>query len=174
VAGAWRSTLRSKRIEPGERVEQMKALAARLPRYGYRRLHVVMVRQGWKVNHKRFYRLYRREGLAVRKRKRRAWARVPLRAPVRINQAWSMDYTHDQLAGGRRFRTLNIVDELSRESPAIEVDTSLPGARVVRVLERIARKRGYPEWIVTDNEPEFADAGRISVGGGASIREPST
>jgi hypothetical protein len=75
-----------------------------------------------------------------------------LRAPVRINQAWSMDYTHDQLAGGRRFRTLNIVDELSRESPAIEVDTSLPGARVVRVLERIARERGYPEWIVTDNE----------------------
>jgi putative transposase len=114
VAGAWRSTLRSKRIEPGERVEQMKALAARLPRYGYRRLHVVMVRQGWKVNHKRFYRLYRREGLAVRKRKRRAWARVPLRAPVRINQAWSMDYTHDQLAGGRRFRTLNIVDERVR------------------------------------------------------------
>jgi putative transposase len=87
------------------------------------------------VNRKCFYRLYRREGLMVRRlrRKRRTWARVPLPAPVRINQAWSMDCTHDQLASGRRFRTLNIVDELSRESPAIEVDTSLPGARVVRV-----------------------------------------
>jgi putative transposase len=146
-----------KRREPAEQIAMMKTLAAKLPRYGYRRLHVVMVRQGWRVNRKRFYRLYRREGLLVRRRrhKRRSWARVPLPAPVRINQAWALDYTHDQLASGRRFRTLNIVDELSRESPAIEVDTSLPGARVVRVLERIAGVRGYPEWIVMDHGPEF-------------------
>ncbi len=89
------------------------------------------------------------------RRKRRAWARVPLHAPVRINQAWSMDYTHDQLASGRRFRTLNIVNGLSRESLAIEVNAGLPPARVVRVLERIAAERGYPEWIVTDDGPEF-------------------
>jgi putative transposase len=159
VVGAWRSTIRyrSRREEPAEVIEMMRMLAAKFTRYGYRRLHVVMVRQGWKVNHKRFCRLYRREGLTVRKRqrKRRAWARVPLPAPVRINQAGSMDYTHDQLASGRRFRTLNIIDELSREIPAIEVEISLPGARVVRVLERIAGERGYPEWIVTDHGPEF-------------------
>ena len=105
VVGVWRSTLRyeNKRTEPVEQIATMKTLAAKLPRYGYRRLQVVMVRQGWRVNRKRFYRLYRREGLLVRRRrhKRRAWARVPLPAPVRINQAWSMDYTHDQLASGR-------------------------------------------------------------------------
>lgn len=159
LSGAWRSTLRyqSRRVEPVEEIELMRTLALKLPRYGYRRLHVVMVRQGWRVNHKRFYRLYRRAGLAVRKRarKRRVAARVALRTAVRINQRWAMDFTRDTLRDGRVFRTLNIVDELSRESLAIEVDSSLPGARVVRVLERLGELRGYPDELVMDNGPEF-------------------
>ena len=148
---------RSRRAEPVEQIAMMKLLAARVTRYGYRRLHVVMVRQGWKVNHKRFLRLYRREGLQVRRRahKRRAVARVPLLAAVRINQRWSMDFMRDSLADGRKFRVLNIVDDFSRENPAIEVDSSLPGRRVVRTLEWLRELRGLPEEIVTDNGPEF-------------------
>lgn len=135
----------------------MKLLAIEHPRYGYRRLRVLMVRRGWRVNRKRFYRLYRREGLAVKRRgrKRRAIARVPLVAAVRKNQRWSMDFMRDTLADGRKFRTFNIVDDFSRENPAIEVDTSLPGTRVVRVLERLRELRGLPEEIVSDNGPEF-------------------
>lgn len=159
VVGAWRSTVRyqGRRAEPVAQLELMRVLALKLPRYGYRRLQVVMVRQGWRVNHQRFYRLYRSAGLQVRRRprKRRMAARVALRPAVRINQRWALDFTRDTLADGRVFRTLNIVDELSRESPAIEVDTSLPGARVVRVLERLGEVRGYPEELVMDNGPEF-------------------
>lgn len=159
LVGAWRSTVRyqCRRQEPVEQIEMMKTLAARLTRYGYRRLHVVMVRQGWRVNHKCFYRLYRREGLAAKRRgrKRRAVARVPLVAAVRQNQRWSMDFMRDTLSDGRKFRTLNIVDDFSRENPAIVVDTSLPGKRVVRVLEWLREVRGLPEEIVTDNGPEF-------------------
>ncbi len=159
LVGAWRATVRyqSRGAEPSEQIEQMRMLAVKLPRYGYRRLHVVMVRQGWRVNHKRFYRLYRREGLAVKRRgrKRRAEARLPLVAAVRQNQRWSMDFMRDTLSDGRKFRTLNIVDDFSRENPAIEVDTSLPGKRVVRMLEWLREVRGLPEEIVTDNGPEF-------------------
>jgi len=110
------------------------------------------------VNHKRVYRIYQEEGLAVRRRKRKraaAHERVPLPAPVRPDQGWSMDFMADALATGRRFRTLNIVDEYTREAPAIEVDTSLPGVRVVRVLEQLRKQGRKPEWIVTDNGPEF-------------------
>ncbi len=160
LVGAWRSTVRyrSRRAEPTEQIELMKLLAIKLPRYGYRRLAVVMERQGWKVNRKRFLRLYRREGLMVKRRgrkRRAAVARVPLAAAVKINQRWSMDFTRDTLSCGRVFRTLNIVDDYSRENPAIEVDTSLPGKRVVRVLEWLREVRGLPEEIVTDNGPEF-------------------
>jgi putative transposase len=155
----WRSTVRyqSRRAEPAEQIAMLKLLAVEHPRYGYRRLQVMMVRQGWRVNHKRFCRLYRREGLAVKRRgrKRRAQARVPLVAAVRKNQRWSMDFMRDTLSDGRKFRTFNIVDDFSRENPAIEVDTSLPGQRVVRVLERLRELRGVPEEIVSDNGPEF-------------------
>ena len=122
LVGVWRSTLRyrGRRVEPVEQIETMKTLAAKLTRYGYRRLQVVMMRQGWKVNHKRFLRLYQRERLQVRRRgrKRRAVARVPLTAAVRINQRCLMDYMRDTLADGRKFRVLNIVDDFSRENPA--------------------------------------------------------
>jgi putative transposase len=96
--------------------------------------------------------------LAVRRRQRKrlkAAARMPLALPRQINQVWTMDFTHDQLASGRKFRTLNLMDGYTRESPRIEVETSLPGLRVVRGLEEVARERGYPQAILVDNGPEF-------------------
>ena len=139
-------------------LEQLRQHAAERPRFGYRRLHVLLCRGGWRVNHKRIYRLYRAEGLAVRRKKRKrlaAGVRVVLAAPTRPNERWSMDFVHDTLASGRKFRTLNIVDDLTREALAIEVDTSLGGARVVRVLDRLVALRGAPRLIVCDNGPEF-------------------
>ncbi len=115
-------------------------------------------REGWRVNHKRVYRLYCEEGLSVRRRQRKrlkAEARRALALPRQANQLWTMDFTHDNLASGRKFRTLNLMDGYTRESPRIEVDTSLPGLRVVRVLEEVARERGYPKAIQVDNGPEF-------------------
>jgi putative transposase len=140
-------------------VDELRQHAAERPRFGYRRLHVLLRRRGWRVNHKRVYRLYRAEGLAVRRKKRKRLAaglRVVLPLPTRPNERWSMDFVQDTLASGRRFRTLNIVDDLTRECLAIEVDTSLGGQRVVRVLDRLAATRGLPQVIVSDNGPEFA------------------
>src|ERR1700674_3684775 len=110
------------------------------------------------VNHKRVYRIYREEGLAMRRKKRkrfRAEARVPLVLPARENQMWTMDFTRDSLASGRKFRTLNLMDGFTREALRIEVDTSLPGLRVVRMLDAAAQQRGYPEAMQVDNGPEF-------------------
>lgn len=149
---------RPRSSDDGALRQQLRKLAAERRRFGYRRLHVLLVREGWAVNHKRVYRLYRAAGLQVgqRKRKRRAVReRVPLAAPVRANQGWSMDFMADALASGRRFRTLNVVDEFTREALAIEVDTSLPGVRVVQVLEQLRQQGRKPEWMVTDNGPEF-------------------
>jgi putative transposase len=139
-------------------LDELRQHAIERPRFGYRRLHLLLQRRGWRVNHKRVYRLYRAEGLAVRRKKRKriaAGLRVVLPAPTRPNERWSMDFVHDTLASGRKFRTLNIVDDLTREALAIEVDTSLGGHRVVRVLERLAALRGLPQVIVSDNGPEF-------------------
>jgi putative transposase len=139
-------------------LDELRAHAAARPRFGYRRIHVLLRRGGWRVNHKRVYRIYRAEGLAVRRRKRKrigVGLRTVLPPPSRPNERWSMDFTLDTLASGRKFRTLNIVDDFSRECLAIEVDTSLGGARVVRVLERLAASRGLPGVIVSDNGPEF-------------------
>jgi putative transposase len=140
-------------------LDDLRRHATARPRFGYRRLHVLLRRGGWQVNHKRVYRIYRAEGLAVRRKKRKRLAaglRVVLPAPTRPNERWSMDFVHDTLATGRKFRTLNIVDDFTRECVAIEVDTSLGGQRVTRVLDRLAASRGLPKTIVTDNGPEFA------------------
>ncbi len=119
----------------------------------------MLKREGLVVNHKRTERIYREEGLALRKKRRRkgaAGARVVVPAPERPNQKWSMDFVTDSIVTGRRFRALTIVDDYSRECPAIEVDTSLSGARVVGILEGLADRRGLPEVITVDNGPEFA------------------
>lgn len=140
-------------------LEQLHTHAAARSRFGYRRLHVLIAREGTRVNHKRLYRLYRTAGLQVRRRRRKRLTRgerVPLPAPTRRGERWSMDFTLDTLADGRAFRTLNIVDDYTRECVAIEVDRSLPGLRVTRVLDRLRAAVGLPQSIVLDNGPEFA------------------
>lgn len=135
----------------------LRELALERPRFGYRRLWVMLRRQRWRVNRKRVYRLYREEGLAVRQRKRKrvSVSRRTLEAPTRRDEMWTMDFTHDALTSGRKFRTLNLMDGYTREALAIEVDTSLPGARVVRVLEGLEAMGRVPERIQVDNGPEF-------------------
>jgi len=162
LVGLWRSTLRyeCRKIEIPRLRERLKELAAARPRFGYKRLHILLRREGFPVNQKRILRLYREEGLALRPKKRRRKVAAALRVrpdvPQRPNERWSMDFMLDSLENGRRFRLLNIVDDYTRECVAIEVDTSLNGARVVRVLERLAEFRGLPKVIVVDNGPEFA------------------
>ena len=118
----------------------------------------MLLREGYLINHKRTERLYREEGLSLRLkrwRKRSSHLRVVLAEPERINQHWSMDFVSDSLYNGRRFRTLTVVDDLSKECPVLEVDHSLTGQRVARVLERVALTRGLPDLITVDNGPEF-------------------
>ena len=150
---------RSRRPAAEDLRQRLRELAAERPRYGYQRLWALLRREGWAVNHKRIYRLYGEEGLKLRKRRRRARAqveRVPLPLPTKADERYSMDFMRDTLADGRVFRTLNIVDDYTRECLAIEIDTSLPGARVVRVLERLAAMGRQPLHLVVDNGPEFA------------------
>lgn len=138
--------------------QRLRELADQRHRFGYLRLHVLLRREGWRVNHKRVYRIYREEGLAVRRRKRKSRAglvRQPLVAPQRANQGWSMDFLHDTLASGRRIRILTIEDIYTREALAAEVDHSLGGMRVMRVLERLRESGRQPEWVVSDNGGEF-------------------
>jgi putative transposase len=133
-------------------------IAAAKRRYGYRRVYVCLRREGWEVNRKRVYRLYRELGLAVRRRKRKrigAVERRPLPKPAAANQSWSMDFVSDGLADGRRLRCLNIVDDCTRECLAIEVDTSITGTRVKAVMQRLADTRGLPRSITVDHGPEF-------------------
>jgi putative transposase len=148
------------RRRPDDAVRRrLRALAGERPRFGYRRLTVLLRREGLTVNHTRVFRLYREEGLAVRRRRRKRVAptqRTEIATPQRARQLWAMDFMTDTLADGRSFRTLNIVDMYTRECLAIEVDRSLPGARVTRVLEQLLERLGRPEVVVVDNGPEFA------------------
>jgi putative transposase len=165
VVGIQRATVRYRPQQQAKRVERSAAITTRLlalaalrPRFGYRRLGVLLRREGYVANHKRVYRLYRQSHLALRRRRRKrlaAFSRVPLLMPVRANQVWAMDFMQDALVSGRKFRTLNIVDVYTRECRAIEVDTSLGGTRVVRVLARLAEAHGTPVRIMLDNGPEF-------------------
>lgn len=138
--------------------EALRSAAAKRRRWGYRMLTELLRRNGFEDNHKRIYRIYREEGLQVKARKRRKTARWRGEKPEpasRANERWSMDFVSDQLADGRKIRTLNIVDDFTRECLAIEVDSSLGGWRVARVLDDLVSRRGHPERIVTDNGPEF-------------------
>ena len=138
---------------------RLRDLAQARVSYGYRRLHIMLLREGWKVNHKRVYRIYRQEGLQMRPKKPRrhvsACRRMERPSAIEPDDTWSMDFMSDELFDGRRIRLLTIVDNYSRESPAIEVDQRLGGHRVVEVLRRIGEERGLPRTIRVDQGPEF-------------------
>ena len=137
----------------------MRELATQRKRFGSPRLHIMLKREKLVVNHKRTERIYQEEGLTLRRKRRRkgaAGVRVVMPAAERPNQMWSMDFVTDSLITGRKFRALTIIDNYTRECPAIEVDTSLGGRRVIQVLERLEATRGLPEVITVDNGPEFA------------------
>jgi putative transposase len=149
---------RSRRPDSAKLRERIAQIAAEKRRYGYRRVYLKLRRDGWTVNRKRVYRLYREAGLAVRRRKRKRigpFERKPLPKPLSANLSWSMDFVSDGLADGRRLRCLTIVDDCTRECVAIEVDTSITGTRVKAVLERLADTRGLPRSITVDHGPEF-------------------
>ena len=138
--------------------ERVTTLAQERRRFGYRRIHILLEREGWAVNVKRTYRLYREAGVAVRQRRRKRIGlteRIALTLPSQPNDTWSMDFVHDGLADGRRIRCLTIVDDYTKETLAIEVDTSLSGLRVARVLDRIALHRPLPRRLRVDHGPEF-------------------
>jgi len=156
----WRSTryYRPKLKDETEIRQRLRELAEKRRRWGYRRLHLLLRREGCLINHKKTRRLYLAEGLSLRRRKRKKRGlglRVRLPEAQRPNQRWSMDFMSDALCTGRRFRTLNVVDDYTRECLAIEVDTSLGGERVKRVLDAIVAERGWPVTITSDNGPEF-------------------
>jgi len=160
LVGKSRSSCRyqGQRRENAVLRHRLKELAAQRRRFGYRRLGILLRREGWMVNRKCVYRIYRKEGLQVRQRTKKRVAgveRVPLPVAGGPNERWSIDFMADSLATGRRFRTLNVVDDYSRECLWIEVDTSLGGQRVARVLEQLRQSRGGPRAIVLDNGPEF-------------------
>jgi len=138
--------------------KRLRELADERKRWGYRRLHYLLRREGFQINHKRTERLYREENLMLRVRRRRKMAsesRVAPPPPERKNHCWAMDFMSDNLYNGRRFRVLNVLDSYSRDYLGFEVDTSINGKRVCSVLERIAWFKGLPELITVDNGPEF-------------------
>ena len=150
---------RSRADEQAALKVRIRDLAYARVSYGYRRIHVLLQREGWRINHKRVYRLYRLEGLGMRPKRhrrhvtgRRRMERVEAVAP---NEGWSMDLMADEIFNGQRIRLLTLVDNFSRESLAIEVDTHLGGHRVVEVLQGISLDRPLPKIIRVDNGPEF-------------------
>lgn len=147
-----------KRAEDKALRVRLRELSGERRRFGYRRLHILLKREGWELNWKKLYRIYREEGLTVRKRggrKRALGTRAPMATPQGPNQRWSLDFVSDTLSEGRRFRILNVIDDFSRECLATVVDTSLSGQRVARELDRIAEMRGYPCMVVSDNGTEL-------------------
>ncbi|MBY5444493.1 IS3 family transposase [Rhizobium leguminosarum] len=149
----------TRRDDDHELRERMKALAHERRRFGYRRIHVLLRREGHLVNHKRLFRLYREEKLTVRKRggrKRAIGTRAPMLVPMVANDRWSLDFVSDQFTDGRRLRILTVVDDCTRECLALVADTSLSGLRVARELDQIIKERGKPRMIVSDNGSEFS------------------
>lgn len=160
VLGCCRMTARYQilRVDDTALRESMKAMANKRRRFGYRRLHVLLRREGHEVNHKRLFRMYREEKLHVRRRggrKRAIGTRAPMLVPMVPNQQWSLDFVSDQLTDGRRLRILTVVDNCTRQCLALIVDTSLSGVRVARELETLMQHRGKPMMIISDNGTEF-------------------
>lgn len=172
--GADRSTVRyrSLRLDDGAVRLRIRELAQARRRFGYRRLHFLLKREGLAMNQKRFRRLYREEGLQVRKRggrKRALGLRAPLALPSRPNERWSLDFVSDTFTDGRRFRVLAVVDDCTRECLALVGDTSLSGARVARELDAIIAARGKPMTCVSDNGTEFTSMAILAWSQGAGV-----
>jgi putative transposase len=163
-----RTSMRYRGVRPDDGVlrERLRALAQERRRFGYRRLHVLLRREGHAVNRKRVQRLYREERLTVRRRggrKRAIGTRRPMVTPVAADQRWSLDFVSDQLTDGRRFRILAVVDDCTRECLALIADTSISGRRVARELDDAIRRRGrHPETIVSDNGTELTSNAILS------------
>jgi putative transposase len=148
----------ARRPDDGALRDRLKALAQERRRFGYRRLHVLLRREGHAVNKKRVQRIYREERLTVRRRggrKRAIGTRRPIETPLAANQRWSLDFVSDQMTDGRRFRILTVIDNCTRECLALVADTSLSGRRVARELDLIIGQRGRPDTIVSDNGTEL-------------------
>jgi putative transposase len=151
---------KTSRADDADLHQRMKAIAQERRRFGYRRLHVLLKREGYVVNHKKLFRLYREEKLAVRRRgsggrKRAIGTQAPMLVPCAPNERWSLDFVSDQLTDGRRFRILAIVDDCTRECLALVADTSLSGVRVARELDQLMIERGKPKMVVSDNGSEL-------------------
>lgn len=163
---------RSCRADDGDLRSRLRELAGQRRRFGYRRLHILLRRDGITINRKKTQRLYREEGLTVRRRKGRRRA-VGARAPAPVlalpNQRWSLDFVHDQFATGRRFRILNIVDDVTRECLRAVLDTSISGKRVVRELGDLIAERGAPRTIVSDNGTELTSNAVLAWSGNAGV-----
>ena len=158
--GVDRSSVRyrSRRPDDGPIRFRLREIAAVRRRFGYRRLHILLQREGIALNHKKLRRIYAEERLQVRRRggrKRALGTRAPLTVPQAANQRWSLDFLHDQLSDGRRFRILAVVDDFTRECLALVADTSLSGRRVGRELDTIIAQRGKPATCVSDNGTEL-------------------
>jgi putative transposase len=167
VLGTDRSSVRylATRPDGSQLRERLKTLAQERRRFGYRRLHVLLRREGHAVNRKRVQRLYREERLTVRRRggrKRAMGTRRPIEAALLPNHRWSLDFVSDQLTDGRRFRILSVVDDCTRECLALVADTSLSGRRVARELDHLVRLRGRPATIVSDNGTEYTSNAILS------------
>lgn len=149
---------RSTRPDDAGLRQRLRELAAQRRRFGYRRLHILLKREGVEMNWKKLYRLYKEERLTVRKRggrKRALGTRAPMAIPQDPNQRWSLDFVSDTLVDGRRFRILCVIDDFSRECLAAVADNSISGGRVARELDTIAERRGYPCMVVSDNGTEL-------------------
>ena len=159
LAGISRSVVQyERRPDPVDLVARLKALAAERPRFGYRRLHILLIREGWAINRKRVLRIYQELGLQVRRKKRKQVARASRRpkvVPSRRGESWSMDFMSDAFTDGRVFRVFNVVDDLTREAVVMEVGVSLTAPRIIRALDRAIEERGRPQRLTMDNGPEF-------------------
>jgi transposase InsO family protein len=160
IVGADRKMVRYRSCRPSETElrGRLRELANERRRFGYRRLFILLRREGEPSGINRIYRLYREEGLTVRKRRARRRAvgtRAPILVEARANARWSLDFVHDQFGCGRRFRVLNIVDDVTRECLAAIPDTSISGRRVARELTELIGRRGRPDMIVSDHGTEF-------------------
>ncbi len=163
---------RSRRPRDDALRSRLRELAAEQRRFGYRRLHILLRTEGHVLNRKKTQRLYREESLTVRKRKgrkRATGARAPILVEAKPNARWSVDFIHDQLANGRRFRILNVIDDVTKESLAAVADTSLSGRRVARELDAIIARRGKPDLIVSDRRTEFTSNAMLAWAQGSRV-----